>query len=651
MQEQNRNIESIPHNDGIVFRFVDSEPDWKTAWRSNDAENDLKAIEKRPSLYKGFTSLRPFVGLWTSFQKGTLHRYKSLRCDDELIRYLDRIKHVWASMLDGDEELTYNLDPETAELFEVRAPKTSSADKEFITEAIESKRAFPLLYDGAKRLRLLQNVVAVDGVILSIKTLAKDSLYLEDCAKAMRTLIDPIDCQVRDEMQRMWHGYGGDYILLENANGLTKYGDMQMDNEEEFQIAYVQMCMLAMRDFHRLTSVIPKSDNKQKVLSIGPDPQCLLEFARLANALGFRSNAITSSLNADADREHAKNMLTIARPPAKYDYDLETEITGHCQLLTGINDRQQEILKLPVWTTTLSDVKIKQRYGRPHSRALQDCAPYFFLHNIYEIPESGKYITDLFVKRSIALSFFRLPQISPEAIRYGNRMEGVGVDGRSRSQQLSDHNQTYQAKSQSQTSVPVRNETQDAADTSQLEECRRQVVEQQRENLLLQYKVIEELETINLDQSRKNSQAHLELVENLRQSQQKIETLERKIADHESVREMQVLQAKHYQDQQQMAVELKKCHLVIAEFESGISKYKSESDRQESAAQQLTAYSQRVTTELEALRSIIVQWERGDLQRAEDINNKGMFQVYQERIAELERASQQQDESLRNSKP
>ncbi|KAH8663705.1 hypothetical protein BGZ60DRAFT_379461, partial [Tricladium varicosporioides] len=321
VQEQDRNIESIPHDDGTVFRFLDAEPDWRTAWRSKDAENDLKAMEKRPALYKGFTSLRPFVGLWASFQKGTLHRYKSLRCDEELIRYLDRIKHVWTSILDGDEELMYNLDPETVELFEGRAPKTSSADRDFITRAIESKSAFPLLYNDVKRLGLLQNVIAIDGMIPSIKTLAKDSLYLEDCAKAMRTLIDPTECHMREAMQHMWRGYGGDYIVLESADGLTEYGDTRTGDDERFEIAYVQLWMFAMRNFHRLTNLVPKSDNKQKVPSIGPDPQCLLEFARLANALGFRSNAITSILNADADREHARNMLTIARPPGRYDYD------------------------------------------------------------------------------------------------------------------------------------------------------------------------------------------------------------------------------------------------------------------------------------------------------------------------------------------
>jgi hypothetical protein len=92
----------------------------------------------------------------------------------------------------------YNLDPETVELFEGRAPKTSSADRDFITRAIKSKSVFLLLYNNARRLGLLQNVIAINRMIPSIKTLAKDSLYLEDYAKAMRTLIDLIECHMRE---------------------------------------------------------------------------------------------------------------------------------------------------------------------------------------------------------------------------------------------------------------------------------------------------------------------------------------------------------------------------------------------------------------------------------------------------------------------
>jgi len=70
---------------------------------------------------------------------------------------------------------------------------------------------------------------------------------------------------------------------------------------------------------------------------------------------------------------------------------------------------------------------------------------------------------------------------------------------------------------------------------------------------------------------------------------------------------------------------------MIAEFERKISEYKSESDRQASAAeslrQQLAAHSQ-AATESEALRSRIAQWERGDLRRPEDINAGAMSQGF-----------------------
>ena len=106
--------------------------------------------------------------------------------------------------------------------------------------------------------------------------------------------------------------------------------------------------MFAICDFYRLTNLIPKLDNKQKMSNIGPNPSYLLEFVRLVNALGFKSNTIISILNANTDQKHPRNILTITRPPGRYDYNLKSEITGHCQLLTHISDMQQEFLRLPV---------------------------------------------------------------------------------------------------------------------------------------------------------------------------------------------------------------------------------------------------------------------------------------------------------------
>ncbi|TVY89197.1 hypothetical protein LAWI1_G008349 [Lachnellula willkommii] len=64
------------------------------------------------------------------------------------------------------------------------------ADRDFITRAIKSKSAFPLLYNN--------NIITINKIIPSIKILAKDFLYLEDYIKVMRTLINLIECYIRE---------------------------------------------------------------------------------------------------------------------------------------------------------------------------------------------------------------------------------------------------------------------------------------------------------------------------------------------------------------------------------------------------------------------------------------------------------------------
>ena len=76
-------------------------------------------------------------------------------------------------------------------------------------------------------------------MIPSIKTLAKDSLYLEDYTKVIRTLIDLIECYMKEAMQYIWRGYRGDYIVLESADGLTEYSDIRTGDDERFEITYV----------------------------------------------------------------------------------------------------------------------------------------------------------------------------------------------------------------------------------------------------------------------------------------------------------------------------------------------------------------------------------------------------------------------------
>jgi hypothetical protein len=545
------------------------------------------------------------------------------------------MKRTWMFIVGGDPELAEKIDPATVKLIEAKAPMVSFADKEDIVRGFQDGTIFCQVGEGATRTRLQQNVLAVNGMITSIRTFLADTLYLEDSHVAMKVLIDPTRCQTREALRHMWRGSPTNRVVLEYADGWTEAVNIPMEEEGQFQIAYIQLWMFSMRNYPRLTNLVPKTDGKHKVSCIGPDLEWQRGFAAIAKAFGFESTAINLLLEEDPDRVNVRDMLSKARPPNRFEYDLQAETQSHCELLHRIQVTQQQPRRgvSPRWTTDLSNVTKKRRYGRPYERALKECNPCFFFHNICQAPPSGRYITDLFIKRSILQFFFQMPALPADLSLW----RGVDLETTDRHIQRAVH------------------EAAQAAITLRLEDAEKRLAAQQEENVhnmtrlsearessagqlaqIQHYqKRIDELETVERNRTREESRQQLELAEKLRQSQQTIETLERTIADHESAREMQVVLAKQHQDQRGMANELEKCRLMIAEFERRISEYKSESDRQALAA--------------ESLRSRIVEWERGDIRRPEDQNADKMSQGYQQRAAELALLSQKQAADLTKS--
>ncbi|PQE03467.1 incA domain-containing protein [Rutstroemia sp. NJR-2017a BBW] len=471
--EDNRNIESFPHDDGTVFRLIEAERSWARAWCSKQAEVDLKAIEKRPALYAAFSALRPFIGLWQSFQKGTLHRFNRLKCDH----------NTWITIIGGDYNLAESIDANTVELLEARAPVKSTADKEYILEQFENYSVFPCVYDEVARARLQQNVLSIDGMIPSIRTFTEDTLWLEDSLAAVKKLIDPGKFQLRDALRYAWRGLERNSVVLEYADGLTKKVSATIDEGSQFEVASAQLWMFAMRNYPRLTSLCPKTDGKYKVAVVGPDPKCLQEFARTAADLGFESTLIDALLKRDPTCIYIREMLTKARSREEFDYDIERQEQAHYELLQQLNSLEaQPGQSPPVWTTTTTDVKVDRRYGRPYDGALKECAPYFFLHYICQDPECGRFMTNLFVKRGTAQVFFHMPHLRLE------HMLQPGVEGAAvRAPVEPVFTQVDNLAQAHETIEELRKDnanqaTSHAAIVSKLEEAKRQIAEQQKEN-------------------------------------------------------------------------------------------------------------------------------------------------------------------------
>jgi hypothetical protein len=114
------------------------------------------------------------------------------------------------------------IDPETVELMETRAPKMSTEDREFIIRNFQVGVIFADVPDGSTRIRLLRNVLSIDGMIPSIKTFHEDTIYMEFSLQAIKLLIDSMKSQVRETLRDMWRGSGKMHLVLEYEDGVIK---------------------------------------------------------------------------------------------------------------------------------------------------------------------------------------------------------------------------------------------------------------------------------------------------------------------------------------------------------------------------------------------------------------------------------------------
>ena len=217
----------------------------------------------------------------------------------ELIRYLNNIKHTQMTIISSDQNLVELIDANTVYLLEGRVLATSSADKEFILQQFKDKTIFPYVHKEAVRAWLLRNILSISAMIPLIRTFSEDTLWLKDSVVVMKVLINPTKLQLRDALQYMWRGLERNTIVLEYANSLTQKVNFLIDEESQFKVVSTQLQMFAMRNYPHLTSLCPKTDGKYKVAIVRLDLKCRQEFAITTAALGFKLSSITTLLKGD----------------------------------------------------------------------------------------------------------------------------------------------------------------------------------------------------------------------------------------------------------------------------------------------------------------------------------------------------------------
>ena len=308
------------------------------------------------------------------------------------------------------EEYKPLIDYGTVRRLQLRNPRASLTDYEFIIEGIEKDQLFPLITDSIARSEILVNILAIDHIIPSLYTFFEDTKWLEPCAKILRRLT-PLNSRKKTIRQSLLAHHRGRRATdgkLPIQTTDSNFVFEEVTEHQHVEAGYRQLWLFAWRHFPELSAMLPRRDQGQaKPPAKAVNEQCWCQLGSLAKDLGFHSDNVTHLKDQNPDLDMTKAFLHRARPLEFFPQEEESRrevVERICQLLKSIGG--SEINPSGRDTSFEAEVPISKRCGRPFERAYRSTRSHFFLPKIHEEPRS--IVSHFNVNRDIYIAFFGL---------------------------------------------------------------------------------------------------------------------------------------------------------------------------------------------------------------------------------------------------
>ncbi|KAH0542481.1 hypothetical protein FGG08_003152 [Glutinoglossum americanum] len=410
IQEQHPN--SQPVSDGEIFQKiryyhkqdnVQAEGKW-WARLSDTKQKDVKQLLKMEEFVLVLDELLEIPGLWSTVKLGTLHRFLTLKCDEEMLHFLRHILFVWDKILDRVPRSA--IDQLTVANLELRTPMVSRKDSREIYAMMETVQLFPSVSDPAVRQTLLRNLSTISCLIPSMRVFLENLKYLEPCCNVLKGLMN--FTQSSTIRQCLFKSYVAPPCLLVE----TCEGKLQSATATDNKLAaYLQLWIYAMRNFPEMVAVAPKKElGQEKPVVLEPNPKLWIEISKMAVSLGFRTPKALKWGKQNPDESVARAFLLRARPPTKYEFTSITIDMATKQIAKILSMAKQIKAKTRTLRLTLphGGESRDRRCGRPFENSQIFDQEFLFLPYMSgeDAPNSGEDISSFFVKRNFLRSFF-----------------------------------------------------------------------------------------------------------------------------------------------------------------------------------------------------------------------------------------------------
>ncbi|KAK1506518.1 uncharacterized protein CCOS01_16570 [Colletotrichum costaricense] len=358
----------------------------------------VRQIAKHQAFYNAFDKLSRIPGLRLGLVIGNLHRLITLKCDEEVVNYLEHIYNTWLYLVGNVESNLKKIDPFTVQSVELRCPRFSAEDERVLRNAVLDGRIFGC-FDESERIATWKTLRSIESTIPSLSTFFNDVKYLELCAKWMKRLVaiphDGLTVQTALTKAFKHSMKEGNLYPIENSNMDFSYRPVEAD--ARFQLGLRQLWLFTMRNFRQL----------------GTNPGLLPKLADLASKLGFDTSNIRSLKSVSPDFEIAQQALSMARPSRDYDYDGHDFQAVADKIAHTFPDLQRIVSAQELHDFFTDDASGTRQSSRPwlNQMSYAEAAESLFIDVMdKDLCTGGERLACLFICRSIHLAFFCAPR-------------------------------------------------------------------------------------------------------------------------------------------------------------------------------------------------------------------------------------------------
>ncbi|KAH8650305.1 hypothetical protein BGZ60DRAFT_347266, partial [Tricladium varicosporioides] len=339
---------STNFSDGEIYRKIHqysleqdkfAEKKWWVRLTKKKSEFLMRFL-KHKRFPAAFNALIDIAGIWDGLNIGVLDKMMALKCDEEIIHYLEEhILQIWSYIFGDDQELMKLADRESVKLVELKAPGLSRGDLELLRKPMRDEKLFPLIRAQDQRDMIWTRLSSIGDPIPTIHTLFEDVKYLRPLQRAIRKLL-PSDFKgtIRKALRRAFTGTHQEEGEFKVQTGEQKFTSCTGSVEDQIWYGILHLWLYAMRHFDRLVEECPKKEEKQ-TLPVPQKPSSLLwhRFGHLADVLGFATKEIRILKQKNPDAEVAYAALLEARDSDYFTYD-ESLVLRHLRRMKRMFD-------------------------------------------------------------------------------------------------------------------------------------------------------------------------------------------------------------------------------------------------------------------------------------------------------------------------